>query len=184
MGGIRVAAGAGPGRRRRNVLPLLGTLVLVTVSAACGSGHRSGFCGLVRTVNGFDPVEAVRGVGCGAASRTVAAVERGQRGRWNCSRAMHARYELDCRSPGAELQVLERAPVLAVRHHGEVSIANWTFRLSKRRIDAREDRSGWLDLGGPPFCEPNVPREALVALRLRPLTPSGGCFGLPRTIRR
>ena len=173
MGGVRVAAWAAAG-----------ALALVVLSSACGGGRGSAFCGLARTVNGFDPVEAGHGVGCGAALRTVAAVERGQPGAWDCSRAMHALYELDCRRPGAEVQVLERAPVPALRHDGVVSVANWSFRLSGNRIDARPGRGRWVGLGGAPFCVPAVPREALVALRLRPLTPSGGCFGPPRRLRR
>ena len=150
--------------------------VLVAVFAAgCGT-HKSAFCGLERTVNGFDPVEAVRGVACAQALATVAAIERGARGDWDCSRAMHAAFELDCRRAVSELQVLERTPEAASLHDGVVRLANWSFRLRSGRMLGRERSGRWLDLGGPPFCEPAVPREALVALPLRPITPSGGCF--------
>lgn len=146
-------------------------------AAACGSGsHRAAFCGLERTVNGFDPVEVVRGVACPQALALVAAIERGARGDWECSRAMHAVFELDCRRAGSELEVLERTPVRASLRGGSVQLANWSFHLRAGRMQGREPPGRWLDLGGPPFCEPAVPREALVALRLRPLTPSGGCF--------
>jgi hypothetical protein len=148
---------------------------LAAIAAGCGA-HHTEFCGLARTVNGFDPVEAVRGVACAQALAAVAAVERGRRGDWNCSRAMHATFELDCRRAAAEMQVLERTPVPASLHDGVVSLANWSFRLRAGRMQGREPPGRWLDLGGPPFCEPAVPREALLALRLQPLTPSGGCF--------
>lgn len=146
------------------------------LAAGCGGGRRAGFCGLVRTVNGFDPVAAVHGTSCGDARSAVAAVERNDRGAWLCSRAMHASYELDCRAGAREVRVLERAPVPATRRRGVVTLANWSFRLARGRIEGRAGSGGWIDLGGPPFCEPTVPREALIALRLRPLTPAGGCF--------
>ena len=150
----------------------------MAVLAGCG-GHRSSFCGLARTVNGFDPVAAVRGVSCADALAAIPAIERGVRGGWDCSRAMHARFELDCRRGGTELQVLERTPVHAVRRGGVVTLANWSFRLRGGRIEGRAS-GPWVDLGGPLFCEPAVPREALVALGLRPVTPSGGCFATGR----
>jgi hypothetical protein len=89
---------------------------------------------------------------------------------------MHAAFELDCRRDRSELQVLERTPVHASLDDGVVQLANWSFRLHAGRLQGREPPARWLDLGGAPFCEPAVPREVLVALRLRPLTPSGGCF--------
>ncbi len=171
MGGVRVGA-------RLAADAALAAVALL--AAGCSGGHRAGFCGLVRTANGFDPVAAVHGVSCAGALAEVAAVERGRAGSWDCSRAMHAAYELDCRSGSRELRVLERTPVAATAHDGVVTLANWSFRIARGRIDGREDRGSWLNLGGPPFCEPDVPREALLALRLRPLTPSGGCFGLTR----
>lgn len=145
---------------------------LAASAAACGGGHRAAFCGLVRA-QGFQPVQAVHGVSCADARAVVRAGARG----WTCSRAMHAAYELDCRSGSRELQVLERVPVRATVRSGVVTIANWSFRLAGRRLQAR-NAGAWLDLPGPPFCVPDAPREALVALRLRKLTPHGGCFAL------
>jgi hypothetical protein len=34
----------------------------------------------------------------------------------------------------------------------------------------------WARVASAPFCVPAAPREVLVALRLRTLTPHGGCF--------
>jgi hypothetical protein len=135
------------------------------------------FCGLARTVNGFDAVQA-EVVDCAAARATIAAIERGDRGDWVCSRSVGGTIELDCRSGEAGLQVLERSPVPAVRRaSGVVRLANWLFRIRGRRLDAREDgTAAWVRLAGPPWCVPSTPREALVALALRPLTPNGGCF--------
>ncbi|MFL5928448.1 MAG: hypothetical protein ACJ77E_16070 [Gaiellaceae bacterium] len=136
------------------------------------------FCGLARTVNGFDPVSAAD-LPCGDALPLVAAVERGDRGAWSCSRAVNAAYELECRDGEAILHVLERSPVPAVRRaSGAVRLANWVFRLHGRTLLAREDGQGrrWTTIGRPPFCVPAAPREVLVALRLRPRTPNGGCF--------
>jgi len=136
------------------------------------------FCGFARTVNGFDPVRVVKGVSCPRARTAVVAIEHGKAGPWDCSRAVHAAYELDCRTSGAELQVLERSPVAAVRHaSGTVTLANWSFRLHRRALEGRTARIGWRVLiAHTPYCIPAAPREVLVALRLRPTTPSGGCF--------
>jgi hypothetical protein len=138
------------------------------------------FCGLTHTVNGFDPVSAAA-ISCPEALRDVAAIERGRRGDWACSRAMHASYELECRRGEATLRVLERSPVRAVRRRdGVVRLANWLFRLRAGALFAREDGAAWIRVArGPPFCIPTAPREVLVALRLRPLTPHGGCFAPP-----
>jgi hypothetical protein len=134
------------------------------------------FCGLARTVNGFDPVSAAD-VPCGEALPLVAAIERGDRGTWTCSRAVNAAYELECRSGEAALRVLERSPVPVVRRaSGVVRMANWLFRLRRRTLLAREDGGSWRAIGRAPFCVPDAPREVLVALRLRPLTANGGCF--------
>jgi hypothetical protein len=135
------------------------------------------FCGLARTVNGFDPVSAAE-VGCGDALSIVTAIERGDRQAWACARAVNADYELECRDGEAVIHVLERSPVPAVRRSGGVRLANWLFRLRGHRLEAREDGSGWLSIGHAPFCVPDAPREVLVALRLRPVTPNGGCFTL------
>ena len=135
------------------------------------------FCGLARTVNGFDPVRVVKGVACPRARSAVVGIEQGRPGPWSCSRAVHTDYELDCRTPAAELQVLERSPVAAVRHGGVVTLANWSFRLLGKQLQGRNERGRWqMLLEHPPYCIPAAPREALVALRLRPTTPHGGCF--------
>lgn len=149
--------------------------ILDACGAACAPPFA--FCGLARTVNGFDPVSAAV-IACGAALPTVAAVERGDRGDWACSRAVNATYELECRNGEAVIQVLERSPVRAVRRpSGVVRLANWLFLLRGRSLLAREDgTTRWLTIDHTPFCVPDAPREVLVALRLKPLTRHGGCF--------
>ncbi|HST18761.1 MAG TPA: hypothetical protein VLK36_13910, partial [Gaiellaceae bacterium] len=135
------------------------------------------FCGLARTVNGFDPVRVVKGVSCPRARAAVVGIEHGRPSPWVCSRAVHADYELDCRTSAAELQVLERSPVAAVRHGGVVTLANWSFRLERAALQGRTAEGRWQTLiAKAPYCVPAAPREALVALRLRPKTPNGGCF--------
>jgi hypothetical protein len=153
----------------------LRTFVLDACGEACAPPFA--FCGLARTVNGFDPVQAAL-TPCGDALPIVAAIERGERGDWACSRAVHASYELECRDGEAVIQVLERSPVPAVRRaSGVVRLANWLFRLRARSLLAREDgTTRWLTIARAPFCVPAAPREVLVALRLKPLTPHGGCF--------
>jgi hypothetical protein len=138
------------------------------------------FCGLANTVNGFDPVRSVKGISCPRARVAIAQIEHGHAGPWACSRAVHADYELDCRTEAAEIQVLERSPVAARRHGGVVTLANWSFRLHGRALEGRFGSHPWLTLiARPPYCQPDAPREVLIALRLRPVTPSGGCF-VPR----
>ena len=67
------------------------------------------FCGLARTVNGFDAVAASL-VTCGSALATIVHIERGDRGAWDCSRAVGGTVELECRQGEQQLQVLERDP--------------------------------------------------------------------------
>lgn len=153
--------------------------VLLLALPGCG-GHRAAatatFCGLARTVNGFDPV-AVRGVGCSDALAETVRIERDVRGQWSCSRSVGGTVELDCRDGIAELELLERTPVAATRTGGVVTLANWRFRLRGAHLEGRNAGSWRLLAAGPPYCEPTVPREVLLALRLRSLTPNGGCFG-------
>jgi hypothetical protein len=138
---------------------------------------RPRFCGLARTVNGFDPVTEVKGISCPRARSAIRAVERGAPGPWVCSRAVHAAYELDCRTSGAEVQVLERAPVPASRHGAVVTLANWSFRLQRATLEGRAAGGRWVTLvARPPFCVTDVPRAVLVALRLRRTAPAGGCY--------
>ena len=157
----------------------LAACVLLLAMSGCSGGHhgaaRATFCGLARTVNGFDPV-AARGLGCAAALAEAVRIERDTRGGWNCSRSVGGTVELDCRDGTAELEVLERAPVAASRRRGVVTLANWRFRLARLRVEGRSGGRWQVLVAAPPYCEPAVPREALVALRLRPLTPNGGCF--------
>lgn len=157
-----------------------GLIAAVLALAGCASHAArtpgSAFCGLARTVNGFDLVRAAD-VGCTDALRAIAAVEAGTRGDWMCSRAMHAPYELQCRAGRSVLEVLERSPVPSVAHgNGVVTLANWRFRVRGRSLLARPVGGGWRLVAHAPFCVPDAPREVLVALRLRPLTPHGGCF--------
>lgn len=157
-------------------------IAAVLALSGCGSAAthtaKTRFCGLARTANGFDPV-ASRGVGCAAALRATPSIEAGRRGDWACSRAMHASYELKCTAGGAVLEVLERSPVAAAaRAGGVVSLANWRFRLRGRSLLGRPATGRWRRVARAPFCVPAAPREVLVALRLRPLTPHGGCFGV------
>lgn len=151
---------------------------LALAVAGCGQGHAHAFCGLVDTVNGFDPVEAVQGISCAAAETADAAIERDQGG-WDCSRAMHAAYELDCRQGGRDLQVLESVPGAGTKHRETVTLAGWGFRVVGGHLVARSPNGETLDLGGSPFCVTAAPRQALAALGLRPTTPAGGCFRAP-----
>jgi len=156
---------------------LLVIALALAASASATSAAPFAFCGLTRTVNGFDSVRA-SGVTCRAALKDVAAIERGDRGKWVCSRAVHAAYERACRRGEALIQVLERTPVPAVRRpDGTVRLANWVFRRDRRSLLAHEAGRAWVLADRAPFCVPDAPREVLVALRLRPLTPHGGCFG-------
>ena len=156
-------------------------LAWMASAAATGAiGSNSGgsfvFCGPARTVNGFDLVDA-RGVTCPPARLEINRIERGDRGVWNCSRAMHAVFELRCQAGLREVRVLERSPVQPTRIAGIVRLRNWSFRLDGDSLLTREDRLGWVSLGSAPWCIPYAgPREVLLALRLRPITSDGGCF--------
>ena len=136
------------------------------------------FCGLARTVNGFDLVDAAE-IGCADARAAIVRIERGRRDAWQCSRGVNAVYELKCVNGAAVVRVLERSPVPVVRVGDGVRLVNWSFRVAGPRLEAREGRLGWISLGRAPWCVPfDGPREVLVALRLRPVTFSGGCFVL------
>lgn len=137
---------------------------MLVLLSGCGHGAR-GFCGLAPTVNGYDYVAAA-GLSCADALRTVPRIERGERGPWGCSRSVGGGVELSCRNGGARIELLERSPVEAVRRGDAVTLANLTFRLGRGPLS-----------GNGPWCVPDVPREVLVAFRLRPTTPNGGCFG-------
>lgn len=135
------------------------------------------YCGIARTVNGFDFV-AARGIFCLAARAAVVRIERGARGSWLCSRAMHASYELECASGDRSVRVLERSPVgLNRAPGGVVSSYGWSWRVLHGRLQARQNGGGWIDLGRPPWCIPfAAPREVLLGLHLRSTTADGGCF--------
>ena len=142
--------------------------------AGAAPGHR--FCGLARTVNGFDLVDA-RGLSCRRALVVIPRVERGERADWECSRAVHAVFELRCLLGAAEVRVLERSPLAPQRSGGVVRLRNWSFRIDGAKLLAREGRLGWISLGRAPWCIPSDgPQEVLLALRLAPITPHGGCF--------
>jgi hypothetical protein len=90
---------------------------------------------------------------------------------------VHAAYELDCRTSGAEIQVLERSPVPAVRRGGVVTLANWSFRLHGADLQGLTGRGHWQTLiARPPYCVPDAPRQVLAALPLRRTTSAGGCY--------
>jgi hypothetical protein len=157
----------------RNLASFLRPLVLAACATACRQLHS--YCGLVRTRSGFDYVRQ-DGLGCAAARATIASVERGIRGDWACARRVDGTVELRCTSYGRTIDVLERSPAPAVRRNGVVVLSNWSFRLRGAVLQGREDTLGWISLGRAPWCVPDVPREALLALRLKPRTPNGGCF--------
>lgn len=146
---------------------------------ACGSAcvTPTVWCGLARTVNGFDYVDAT-GIGCAAARVNTVAIERGNRGFWDCARNVDSTIELTCtNAKGQRIELLERSPVPVTRgRDGAVTLANWSFRLHGPVVEARENALGWISLGRAPWCVPDVPREVLLALPLRSLTPDGGCF--------
>lgn len=149
--------------------------------SACGAAcvPPTVYCGLARTVNGFDYVQAT-GLGCAAARVTVAAIERNDRGFWTCARNVGGQIELTCTQSrnDEKLELLERSPVPATRgRNGIVTLSNWSFRLDGTVLEGRQDALGWIALGRSPWCVPDVPREVLLALPLRSLTADGGCFG-------
>ena len=137
------------------------------------------FCGLARTVHGFDAV-AASVVSCPDALTTIVHIDRGNRGNWNCSRTAGRTVELDCHRGDDRLEVLERSPVRAVRRTGVVKLANWVFRLRGKQLEGRNGLGPWhLLRSRPPYCEPTVPHQVLVALGLRPVTQHPGCFVAP-----
>lgn len=145
---------------------------------ACGAAcvPPTAYCGLARTVNGFDYVQGT-GVGCTAARVITAEIERNNRGPWTCARNVGGQIELTCTDGNEKIELLERSPVPAtVGPSGVVTLSNWSFRLHGSVLQGRQDALGWLSLGHAPWCIPDVPREALLALRLKSLTPDGGCF--------
>ncbi|MFL5954324.1 MAG: hypothetical protein ACJ76I_09485 [Gaiellaceae bacterium] len=157
----------------------LGTFLRPIVLGACGEAciPPPTFCGLAWTVNGFDPVSAVSELDCNSARAAVIAIERGQHGDWECTRAVRASYTLDCKHGWQEVQILERSPIDAVRHAGVVTLANWTFRIARGRLEARSGAGPWHVIARrAPFCVPAAPREVLLALDLRPSTRNSGCF--------
>lgn len=144
---------------------------------ACGSACAPpppAFCGLAHTVNGFDYVRAT-GVPCPSALGITVSIERNDRGPWLCSRSVGGAVELRCTFGIEKIELLERSPVPARVHGGVVTLANWSFRLHGRTLQGR-NRKLWRSFGGAPWCIPDLPREALLALKLTPVTPDGGCF--------
>jgi hypothetical protein len=153
----------------------LATFLHPFLVSACGSACVPVYCGLARTANGFDYVQATS-LACDAARATVVAIERGQPGTWTCSRNTDTAVELTCIGGDSRIELLERSPVAATRAGNVVSLANWTFRMRGRSMQGRGVSGRWLTLGRAPWCIPDVPREVLLAFRLKPLTRNGGCF--------
>lgn len=154
----------------------LARFVHVFLQYTCGAvcDAPSEYCGLARTVNGFDYVRST-GIACPAALGSVVSFERGVRGDWVCARNVDTVVELTCSKGDEKIELLERSPVPARREGETVTLSNWRFRL---RDGVLQGTGGlrWVSFGRGPWCVPDVPREALVAFGLRPLTPSGGCF--------
>jgi hypothetical protein len=157
----------------------LGHFLRPFIADACGAAcvPVPTFCGLAWTVNGFDPVSAVAEIGCPDALRAVVGIERKVHSDWTCTRTSQAGYKLDCTNRWQKLQVLERAPVPPVGAGDVVTLANWSFRVAGPRLLGRSGTGPWHTLARHlPFCVSQAPREVLVALRLRPVTPQNDCF--------
>jgi hypothetical protein len=134
------------------------------------------YCGLARTVNGFDYVQSTN-LACPSARGASVSIERGVRGPWVCSRLVGASVELSCTAANSRIDLLERSPVPATRHGAAVVLSNWTFRLRGRVVLGRPaGRLRWQTLARRRWCVPEVPREVLTAFGLTPTTPHGGCF--------
>ena len=70
------------------------------------------YCGLARTVNGFDYVQSTN-LACASARGATVSIERGVRGPWGCSRLVDALVELSCAAANRRIDLLERSPVPA-----------------------------------------------------------------------
>jgi len=88
--------------------------LLLLVGWGCGDHRSAGFCGLARTVDGYDYV-AASDLACAEALQLVPRFERGLRGAWACSRSVGGGIELVCLSRTARIELLERSPVPARR---------------------------------------------------------------------
>ena len=147
--------------------------------AACGppcATPPAHFCGLALTSHGFDPVQSA-GLASSDADAAVVAIESNEAGNWFCSPADDT-VKIDCRRGITSVQALVHAPSAAVRRGSVVSLADWSFRLHKRTLQARQGSRRWRTLGRAPFCAPIAPAEILSKLPLRPAA-SAGCF-IPR----
>ena len=157
----------------------LATFLRPYVVAACGPPcGPPQFCGLARSSQGFVPVSATGEIACNEALAAGAAIKRGEPGEWGCLQ-VGAGPEVDCWRGAVKVRVLDRIPATPVRRNGVVTLANWSFRVSRDVLQGRRDERRWIVLGRRPFCVPVAPRAVLVALRLRPLRPNGNCF-VPR----
>jgi hypothetical protein len=157
----------------------LGAFVRPFLIAACGPACVTPpprFCGLALTSHGFDAVQAA-GLACSDADAAAVGIEAGEHGDWICSPASDE-ATLDCRRGFTRLEALTHAPVGVVRHRLVVSLADWSFRVNGRTLQARQGSRRWLTLGRAPFCPPLAPREVLASLPLR-ATAAGDCF-IPR----
>jgi hypothetical protein len=150
-------------------------LLITACGPACATPPAH-FCGLALTNHGFDPVQAA-GLPCSDADAAVVGIESNKDGGWFCSSAS-ADVKLDCRRGFTSVQALVRAPAAVVRRGAVVSLADWSFRLQGRTLQARQGSRRWRTLGRAPFCAPVAPTEILRALPLRPAA-TAGCF-VPR----
>jgi hypothetical protein len=157
----------------RALATFLHPFLLKACGAACAPPPPV-FCGLARTVNGFDYVRA-SGVTCPSALGITVSVERNARGPWACSRSVGGGIELRCTFGTEEIDLLERSPVPARASAGVVTLANWSFRLRRGTLLGRNAKP-WRSFGRAPWCIPDLPREVLLALKLKAVTPDGGCF--------
>jgi hypothetical protein len=142
---------------------------------ACGAAciPQPAFCGLARTAKGFAYVRAT-GMGCAAARAILASIDSGNPGPWACVANVDPVLERTCSKGDDRIEVLARSPVAVSESGGVVTIANWSFRVHGRVLQARQDERGWLSLGLAPWCAPDAPLEALEALHLH--RAGEGCF--------
>ena len=136
------------------------------------------FCGFARSARGFVPVSVTGEISCNEALAAAVAIKRGEPGEWGCS-PVGTGPDLDCWRGTAKVRVHDRVSVAPVRHGSVVTLANWSFRVSRDALQGRRDDRRWFVLARRPFCVPVAPRGVLVALRLKPLRPNGNCF-VPR----
>ena len=143
----------------RRVLAVAAVLLAIPAAAASRDGRVTySFCGLARTVNGFDLVDARR-VGCPQARSTIARVERGERGVWNCSRAVSAVFELRCQAGRREVRVLERVPF----RHKRAGAPRCSSHIEHSRISASTEATETIAKGNAIQPEKRTRTRALTS---------------------